>query len=98
MAETDPTDPTMIGRDTALIGLTAIGVDLYDDGPDPEPESILAAKRAAFAHQFDPLWRTLTHDDRRWLREKLDDEGGAFDRMVADYESRSVDAGQEGRE
>jgi hypothetical protein len=74
MAETDPID-----RDTALFGLTAIGVDLYGDGPDPEPDSIL-----------DPVWRTLTNDDHRWLRERLDDEGGAFDRMVADYESRTI--------
>jgi hypothetical protein len=86
----DPTDPTTIDRDTALIGLTAIGVGLYDDGPDPEPELILAAERAVFAHQFDPIWRTLTNDDRRWLREKLDREDGAFDRMLADYESRST--------
>jgi hypothetical protein len=50
VAMSDPTDLTMIDRDTALIGLTAIGVDLYDDGPPPEPESILAAKRAVFAH------------------------------------------------
>jgi hypothetical protein len=90
MAETDPNDPTPIDRDTALIGLTAIGVDLYDDGPDPEPESILAAKRVVFAHQFDPIWRTLTNDDRRWLQEKLGREDGAFDRMVADYESRTT--------
>jgi len=93
----DPNDPTTIDRDTALIGLTAIGVDLYVDGPDPEPESILAAKRAVFAHQFDPVWRTLTNDDQRWLRERLDDEGGAFDRMVADYESRTI-GDQEGDE
>jgi hypothetical protein len=72
-----------------FIGLAAIGVDLHDDGPDPEPQSILAAKRAVFALQFDPLWGTLTNDERRWLREKLDDEGDAFDRMVADYESRT---------
>ena len=91
----DPTNPTPIDRDTHLIGLTAIGVDLYEDGPPPEPESILAAMRAVFAHQFDSIWRTLTNDDRRWLQERLDDEGGAFDRMVADYESRSVDAEQE---
>jgi hypothetical protein len=94
----DPTNPTPIDRDTTLIGLTAIGVDLYEDGPDPEPGSILAAMRAVFAHQFDPIWRALTNDDRRWLREKLDDEGGAFDRMVADYESRKVGAGQKGGE
>ena len=92
MAETDPTDPTPIDRDTALVGLTAIGVGLYEEGPDPEPESVLAAERAVFARQFDPLWRALTNDDRRWLREKLDDEGGAFGRMVADYESRTTPA------
>jgi len=85
---TDPTDPTVIDRD--LVGLTAIGVDLYDDGPPPEPESNLAAKRAVFAHHFDPIWHTLTNDDRRWLRQKLDREDGAFDRMVADYESRTT--------
>jgi hypothetical protein len=89
-AMTDSTDPTMIDRDTALVGLTAIGVDLYDDGPDPEPGSILGAKRAVFAHHFDPIWHILTNDDRRWLREKLDREDGAFDRMVADYELRST--------
>ena len=47
-----------------------------------------------FAHQFDPIWRTLTNDDRRWLQQKLDDEGGSFDRMVADHESRSADVEQ----
>ena len=93
MAETDPTNPT-IDRDTALIGLTAIGVDLYDDGPPPEPESILAAKRAVFAQHFDPVWRSLTNDDRRWLREKLDREDGAFDRMMADYQSRTNPTGR----
>ena len=79
-----------------LVGLAAIGVDLYHDGPDPEPGSIHAAKRAVFALQFDPFWDTLTNDDRRWLREKLDGESGSFDRMLADYESRtalSADAG-----
>jgi hypothetical protein len=79
-----------------LVGLAAIGVDLYQDGPDPEPGSIHAAKRAVFALQFDPFWDTLTNDDRRWLRERLDGEGGSFDRMLADYESRtalSADAG-----
>jgi hypothetical protein len=78
-----------------LVGLAAIGVDLYH-GPDPEPGSIHAAKRAVFALQFDPFWDTLTNEDRTWLREKLDDEDGALDRMLADYESRtarSVDAG-----
>lgn len=73
-----------------FIGLAAIGVDLYEDGRDPDPESLLAAKRGVFALQFDPFWETLTDDERRWLREKLDDEGGAFDRMVADYESRTA--------
>jgi hypothetical protein len=79
-----------VGNSLALmfIGLAAIGVDLYDDRPDPEPDSILAAKRAVFALQFDPFWGTLTDDDRRWLREKLDNKGEAFDRMLADYESR----------
>jgi hypothetical protein len=89
----DPTDPTPMDRDTVLIGLAAIGVDLYDDDPDREPESMLAAKRVAFARQFDPIWHALTNDDRRWLREKLDDEGGAFGRMLADYESRSATEG-----
>jgi hypothetical protein len=81
-----------VGNSLALvfIELAAIGVDLYGDGPDPEPESILAAKRAVFALQFDPFWNTLTNEDRRWLREKLHNEGGAFDRMVAGYESRST--------
>ena len=51
---------------------------------------VLAAKSAVFALQFDPFWGTLTDDERRWLPEKLDDEGGAFDRMVADYESRTA--------
>jgi len=73
-----------------LVGLAAIGVDLYDDGPDPQPGSLLAAKRAVFALQFDPFWDTLTNDDRTWLREKLDDEDGALDRMLADYESRTA--------
>jgi hypothetical protein len=81
-----------IGNSLALmfLGLAAIGVDLYDDRPDHEPEALLAAKRAVFALQFDPFWDTLSDDDRRWLREKLDNERGAFDRMVADYESRSA--------
>ena len=79
-----------VGNSLALmfIGLAAIGVDLYDDRPDHEPESILTAKRAVFALQFDPFWDSLGDDDRRWLREKLDNDGGAFDRMVADHESR----------
>jgi hypothetical protein len=87
-----------IGNQLALllVGLAAIGMDLYHDGPDPQPGSLLAAKRAVFALQFDPFWDTMTDDDRAWLREKLDDEDGALDRMLADYESRtaqSVDAG-----
>jgi hypothetical protein len=47
------------------------------------PESIRAAKRAVFAHQFDPIWWSLTNDDHRWLRKKLDHEenaDGAFGR------------------
>ena len=75
-------------RDTLFLGLTAIGVDLYDDASEPEPGSLLDAKRAVFANQFDPIWRTLSNDDRRWLRERLDDEGGAFDRMLAAHDSR----------
>jgi hypothetical protein len=43
-----------------------------------------------FALQFDPFWDTLTNDTRRWLRERLDNDGGAFDRMLADYESRTA--------
>ena len=88
----DPSDPTMLDRDTLLVGLTAIGVDLYRDDAATEPE-ILAAQRAVFAHQFDPLWRTLTNDDRRWLREKVRRDEGAFDRMLADYEARARGAG-----
>ena len=94
----DPNDPTMSERDATLIGLAAIGVDLYDEGPAAEPGSILAAKRTVFARQFDPIWRTLTNDDRRWLREKLGRQDGAFDRMVADYTSRNVGPDQEGGE
>ncbi len=92
MAEIDLTEPTTTDRDTMLIGLTAIGTRLYADPGDAPPESTLAAERAVFADQFDPIWRDLTHDDQRWLREKLDNEGngdGAFGRMVADYETRS---------
>jgi len=62
------------------------------DLTDAPPESTLAAERSVFAHQFDPIWRELTNDDHRWLREKLDNEDngdGAFGRMVADYETRS---------
>lgn len=45
-----------------------------------------------FARAFDPIWRELTNDDHRWLREKLDEEDagdGAFGRMVADYDLRT---------
>jgi hypothetical protein len=92
MAEIDPTEPATTERDTLLVGLTAIGTRLYAEPGDALPESTLAAERAVFAHQFDPIWRELTNDDHRWLREKLDDEhngNGAFRRMVADYETRS---------
>jgi hypothetical protein len=89
MAETDPTEPTVIDRDTMLIGLTAIGIRLYAESGDTEPDSILAAERVVFARHFDPIWRDLNNDDYRWLREKLDDEDGAFGRMVADHDSRS---------
>jgi hypothetical protein len=91
MADTMPTEPTTADRDTMLIGLTAIGVRLYANVDEAPPESILAAERAVFAQQFDPIWSKLTNDDHRWLREKLDDQDngdGAFGRMVADYESR----------
>jgi hypothetical protein len=92
MAEIDLADPTVTDRDTLLVGLTAIGTRLYANPGDGPPESTLAAARAVFAHQFDPIWRDLTNDDHRWLREKLDNEDngdGAFGRMVADYETRS---------
>jgi hypothetical protein len=92
MAETDLTEPMAIDRDTMLVGLTAIGVRSYADSGDPSPDSILAAERVVFARQFDPIWRDLTNDDHRWLREKLDEEDygdGAFGRMVADYDARS---------
>jgi hypothetical protein len=86
----DRTDPAPIDRDTMLIGLVAIGVRLYENPADAAPESTLAAERAVFGLQFDPVWRTLTNDDHRWLREKLDDEDDAFAHMVADYDERSV--------
>jgi hypothetical protein len=35
------------------------------------------------------VWSTLTNDDHRWLREKLDGENGAFAHMMAAYESRT---------
>ena len=92
MAEADLIDPGTTDRDTMLVGLTAIGTRVYAHPGDAPPESTLAAERAVFAHQFDPIWRDLTNDDHRWLREKLDDEDngdGAFGRMVADYETRS---------
>jgi hypothetical protein len=92
MAETDLTEPTVIDRDTTLVGLTAIGIRLYADSGEALPDSILAAERVVFARQFDPIWRALTNDDHRWLREKLDEEDdgdGAFGRMVAAYDSRS---------
>jgi len=92
MAETDLSGPTVIDRDTMLVGLTAIGVRLYADSGEVLPDSILAAERVVFASQFDPIWCELTNDDHRWLREKLDEEDdgdGAFGRMVADYDSRS---------
>jgi hypothetical protein len=46
-----------------------------------------------FARQFNPIWRSLTNDDHRWLRKKLDREenaDGAFGRMLAGYDSRSA--------
>jgi hypothetical protein len=92
MADTDLTEPGTTDRDTMLVGLTAIGTRLYATSGDAPPESTLAAERTVFAHQFDPIWRDLTHDDHRWLREKLDNEDngdGAFGRMLADYETRS---------
>ena len=92
MAEADLTEPGTTDRDTLLVGLTAIGTRLYADLGDAPPESTLAAERSVFAHQFDPIWRELTNDDHRWLREKLDNEDngdGAFGRMVADYDTRS---------
>jgi hypothetical protein len=92
MAETDLTEPATIDRDMMLVGLTAIGIRLYADSGEALPDSILAAERVVFAHQFDPIWRELTNDDHRWLREKLDEENdrdGAFGRMVADYDLRS---------
>jgi hypothetical protein len=84
------TDRTEIDRDTLLVGIAATGVRLYDEPDDAPTGSILAAERAVFARQFDPIWGELTNDDRRWLREKLDDEDGAFGHMLADYESRSA--------
>jgi hypothetical protein len=84
------TDRTEIDRDTLLIGIAATGVRLYDESDDAPTGSILAAERAVFARQFDPIWSELTNDDRRWLREKLDNEDGAFGHMLADYESRSA--------
>jgi hypothetical protein len=96
MAETVPTEPTTTDRDTMLIGLTAIGTRLYVRVDNAPPEPILAAERAVFAQQFDPIWSKLTNDDHRWLREKLDDQDhgdGAFGRMVADYDSRSRQRG-----
>lgn len=99
MAETLPTEPTTTDRDTMLIGLTAIGTRLYADLEDARPDSVLAAERAVFAQQFDPVWKDVSNDDRRWLREKLDDQDngdGAFGRMVADHESRSRQLGTDG--
>ncbi len=92
MAEADLTEAGTTDRDTMLVGLTAIGTRLYANPGNAPPESTLAAERAVFAHQFDPIWRELTNDDHRWLLEKLDNEDngdGAFGRMVADYETRS---------
>jgi hypothetical protein len=46
-----------------------------------------------FAHQFDPIWWSLTNDDHRWLRKKLDHEekaDRAFGRMLAGHDSRSA--------
>jgi hypothetical protein len=48
MAETDPTDPTAIDRDTMLVGLTAIGIRLYADSGEALSDSILAAERVVF--------------------------------------------------
>jgi hypothetical protein len=89
MDESDPTGVAMSERDTMLVGLAGIGVRLYEDPNDARSGSILGAERAVFARHFDPVWRTLTNDDHRWLREKLDDEDGAFGHMVADFESRN---------
>jgi hypothetical protein len=89
MDETDTTGAAMTERDTMLVGLAGIGVRLYENPNDAPSGSILAAERTVFARHFDPVWRTLTNDDHRWLREKLDDEDGAFGHMVADFESRN---------
>ena len=89
MDETDPTGVAISERDTMLVGLAGIGVRLYEDSNDAPSGSILGAERAVFARHFDPVWRTLTNDDHRWLREKLDDEDGAFGRMVAEFDTRN---------
>jgi hypothetical protein len=45
MAETDLSEPTVIDRDTMLVGLTAIGIRLYAGSGEALPDSILAAER-----------------------------------------------------
>jgi hypothetical protein len=76
-------------HDMMLVGLAGIGVRLYAEPNEAPLGSILEAERAVFARHFDSVWSTLTNDDHRWLREKLDDEDGAFAHMMAAYESRT---------
>ena len=57
MAETDLTEPTVIDRDTMLVGLTAIGIRLYADSGEVLADSILAAPPATFASTAPMLHR-----------------------------------------
>jgi hypothetical protein len=89
MAITKTDRVAVTDQDMMLVGLAGIGVRLYSEPNEAPLGSILEAERAVFARQFDSLWSTLTNDDHRWLREKLNHERGAFGHMIAAHESRT---------
>lgn len=89
MAITKTDRVAVTDQDMMLVGLAGIGVRLYSEPNEAPLGSILEAERAVFARQFDSLWSTVTNDDHRWLREKLNHERGAFGHMMAAYESRT---------
>jgi hypothetical protein len=89
MAVTKTDRVAVTDQDMMLVGLAGIGVRLYSEPNEARLGSILEAERAVFARQFDSLWSTLTNDDHRWLRQKLNHERGAFGHMIAAYESRT---------
>jgi hypothetical protein len=89
MAITKTDRVAVTDQDMMLVGLAGIGVRLYSEPNEAPLGSILEAERAVFARQFDSLWSTLTNDDHRWLREKLNHERRAFGHMIAAYESHT---------